>query len=190
MTHLGTKTLETPCLILRKYQLSDAEDMYHNWANSPAVTRFLSWEPHKDAEETRQVIIRFIEAYQKDDNYNWTLELKEIGQVVGSLAVVNLHERHGKCELGYCLSERFWGRGLMAEAVARVIDFLFTEVGLHRVAALHSTLNPASGKVMEKNGMKLEGTLQQDHLMKDGCFCDSNIRAILREDWEKAHQTK
>lgn len=185
MNHLGTKTLETPRLILRQFKRSDAEDMFNNWACSPAVTRFLSWEPHADVEVTRQVISGWIEAYQKEGKCNWAIELKEISQVIGSLAVVDLSERNLRCVLGYCMGERFWGQGLMTEAVGRLIEFLFVEVGLNRVEAKHSTLNPASGKVMEKNGMKLEGTLREEHLMKDGCFCDSNIRAILREDWEK-----
>jgi len=185
MTHLGTKTLETPRLILRQFRLSDAEDMYNNWANSPAVCRFLSWEPHKDAEETRQLLSRWVERYQNEKEYNWALELKELGQIIGNLSVVSLSDQHLHCELGYCMGERFWRKGLMPEAAERVIGFLFEEVGLNRIEAKHAAHNPASGRVMEKCGMAKEGTLRQRWLMHDGTLEDTNIWAILREDWKK-----
>ena len=185
MQHDGTKTLETERLILRPFKLSDAGDMFSNWANSPAVCRFLSWEPHKSVEATRELLARWVEGYQDGNTYNWVMELKEIGQAIGGVSLVELSEKHQNCELGYCIGERFWGKGLMTEAVGRVIEFLFTDVGLHRVAAKHAAHNPGSGRVMEKCGMVREGTLRQAWLMRDGTYEDTHVWAILREEWEK-----
>ena len=53
MRHAGTQEIETPRLILRRLLSEDANRMYVNWATDPDVTRFLRWEPHKNAAETR-----------------------------------------------------------------------------------------------------------------------------------------
>lgn len=53
INHVGTKTLETKRLILRRYELSDAEDMFNNFANNENVSRFLSWYPHENVETTK-----------------------------------------------------------------------------------------------------------------------------------------
>ena len=185
MNHLGTKTLEAPRLILRQFRPSDAQDMFNNWCNSPAVCKYLSWDPHRELETTRKVLSGWVEAYQDNTVYHWVIELKENNQAIGSIGALNVSEKHLECFLGYCIGEAFWGQGLMTEAVARVITFLFEEVGLHRIEARHLTKNPASGRVMEKCGMVWEGTLRRNRLMKDGTYGDMNIWAILREDWER-----
>ena len=56
MKHLGTKTIETKRLILRKFTLNDAEVMYQNWASEPEVTKYLTWQPHESVEVTKDVI--------------------------------------------------------------------------------------------------------------------------------------
>ena len=80
------------------------------------------------------------------------------------------------------MSDDYWGRGLMAEAFREVIRFLFTEVGLNRIESNHDVNNPASGRVMEKCGLRYEGTHLQDSRNNQG-ICDSVHRAILREDY-------
>ena len=88
-------------------------------------------------------------------------------------------------EVAYCLSRAFWGRGIMTEALMAVIDFLIGKVGFLRIEAKHATENIASGRVMEKCGMQLEGVLRKGHrLLSTGELVDIAIRAILREEWE------
>ena len=184
MNHVGTVTIDTERLILRKFEVLDAQNMFDNWANSREVCKFLSWEPHGSVETTKDILARWMEAYQNSERYHWAIVLKEIGEVIGSLSVITLSEKHQNCELGYCMGEQYWGKGIMTEAVKAVISFLFNEVGFHRLYAGHDTLNPASGKVMQKSGMVLEGTLRHNKVRKDGSFADGNIWAILSDDWK------
>ncbi len=65
MQHLGTQTLETERLVLRKLTLDDAEAMYNNWASDPEVTEYLTWPPHESVEVTRQLIGHWMEEYEK-----------------------------------------------------------------------------------------------------------------------------
>ena len=92
MNHLGTVTLETARLILRRFRAEDAEQMYHNWASEDEVTRFLTWPTHPNADITRQIIGQWIKEYEKNDYYNWAIELKETGEIIGSISVVSENE--------------------------------------------------------------------------------------------------
>lgn len=185
----GTRTLETERLILRRFTVDDAEDMYYGWANDPEVTKFLTWEPHESPEATRTLLEAWVAGYA-DNVFMWLTELKETGKPVGSISVVVLNEKHNLCEIGYCIGRAHWNMGITSEAFAAVIDYLFGTVNLNRIAAYHDTLNPASGRVMEKCGLRLEGTLRGRMLRKDGSYADHNLWAILRSDWEEARGGK
>lgn len=69
MKNLGTKTIETKRLILRKFSLSDAEDMYKNWASDDKVTKFLTWPTHAELEISRRVIDKWVKDYLDDKKY-------------------------------------------------------------------------------------------------------------------------
>ena len=182
MNHKGTVTLETERLILRRFTLGDAEDMFRNWASSEKVTHFLTWEPYKSIDDVKSYIQFCIDGYEKPDHYNWTIEFKELGQVIGVIDVVQQREDIACGEIGYCLGDAFWGRGIMPEALNEVIRFLFLEVGMNRIQSTHDVNNPNSGRVMEKCGLRYEGTLRQAGKNNQG-ICDSVMRAILREDY-------
>lgn len=186
MNHCGTQTIETNRLILRRFEVSDAEAMYRNWASSPAVAKFLTWAPHKDVEETRALLTEWVAAYEKPDCYNWIIVLKgEKEESVGSISVVDLREETETAAIGYCIGQAWWHRGITSEALGAVIDYLFEQVGFNRIEATHDIDNPHSGGVMEKCGMRREGILRQ-HARNNQGICDSCIHAILKEDLRKA----
>lgn len=183
MNHCGTKTLETERLILRKFRLSDAEDMFSNWASNSNVTKHLIWQPYKNIQDVKAYIKSCIEDYEKKDNYNWIIEYKENGQAVGSISVVQVME-HTRCTvIGYCIGEDYWHKGITAEAFRRIIKFLFEEVGVNRIESTHDVNNPNSGRVMEKCGLKYEGTLRQAAVSNQG-IVDSVVRSILKSEWQ------
>ena len=69
MKNSGTVRMETKRLVLRPYVIEDADAMFRNWANDPQVTKYLSWEPHKDVEETKQILEGWIKSYESKDFY-------------------------------------------------------------------------------------------------------------------------
>ncbi|MBQ3795743.1 MAG: GNAT family N-acetyltransferase [Butyrivibrio sp.] len=182
MNKTGTKRLETDRLILRRFAVDDAEDMYKNWASDAKVTEFLTWAPHPNADFTRQLLKEWISKYEDDEYFNWVIELKEKGQVIGNISVVHFDERIEAAEIGYCMSKSYWGQGIMAEALRAVIDYLFDVVELNRVAACHDVNNAKSGRVMEKAGMKLEGTLRATGRNNKGILYDKVWHSIIKSD--------
>ena len=157
--------------------------MFENWASDPEVTRFLTWPAHSDVEVTRLVLNDWISRYEDGGFFNWAIEWKGNGRVIGNISVVRFIEELETADIGYCMSRAYWGRGIMPEALRAVTDFLFDTVGVNRVTACHDRNNPKSGRVMQKAGMKFEGILRGAGKNNLG-ICDEVRYGILRGDRE------
>lgn len=182
MNHQGTKRLETPRLLLRPFEPEDAGAMYKNWASDEAVTKFLSWPTHRSVSDSEEILREWAGRYGEDTFYNWAIVLKELGEPIGSIGVVELDDTVDSVLIGYCIGQRWWRQGLTSEALKRVIGFFFEEVGANRVESQHDPRNPRSGGVMKKCGMTCEGTLRQRCRNNQG-LCDASYHAILAEEW-------
>lgn len=183
LTHKGTEVINTDRLLLRKFELDDACDMFKNWATDSEVRKFLSWKPHESIEVTKGIVEMWVKEYKDDNIYDWAIELKESGEVIGQISVVKLDEKNYSCEMGYNISRNYWNKGITSEALKSVIDYLFSQVGFNRIEARYDTNNGASGKVMIKSGMQHEGTLRKVKLRDNKEFYDLAIYSILKEDW-------
>ena len=180
LKHKGTVTIETQRLILRRARVEDAEAMFHNWTNDPEVTKYLTWPPHGDVEITKKLLASWADSYEKNDYYHWMIVLKEINEPIGSLLASTVG-RAQNAHIGYCIGKAWWHQGIMSEALKAVIDFLFDEVGFHRVEAMHDPNNPHSGNVMKKCGMKYEGTHRQADRNNQG-ICDVSYYSLLASE--------
>ena len=181
--HLGTETLYTPRLILRRFCLEDAAMMYEQWARDPAVTRYMTWDAHRSVADTRDILSAWVPQYAEPAYYNWAVVWQ--GTVIGGISVTVRKDAQNSCEVGYCLGKAYWNQGIMTEALTAVLDFLFGKVGYHRVSAVHDGANVASGRVMRKAGMREEGTLREAHLRRDGSYADIKCYAILYPEWKR-----
>ena len=181
LKHCGSQVMETKRLILRPFKIEDADDMFNNWASNDNVTKYLTWPTHTNIEITKFILSEWVKTYEDIKTYHWAIVLKQTNEVIGDISIVGMDESIASCELGWCMSEKYWGQGIMPEAALKVRDFLFDEVGFNRVSARHDTNNPKSGRVMEKIGMKYEGTCRKAAKNNQG-LCDIAIYAILKED--------
>lgn len=191
MTHKGTVTLETDRLILRRFTLDDSDAMFKNWAGDPEVTKYLGWYPHESPNATRELLTKWCENYESPYVYNWAIVPRDFTEPIGSIGSVKLDEAAQCIEIGYCMGKAWWRKGIMPEAFAAVIKYLFENVGVNRIQAGYNPLNGASGAVMRKCGLKCEGTERQSRVYK-GKLIDHTFYAILAEDYfgsaRKAHE--
>lgn len=185
MQHKGTKTLETPRLLLRRFERGDGQAMYKNWASDPRVTKFLMWPTHKSAGESESICCEWVGRYDDPEYYQWAIVPKESGEPVGSIAAVDVNNAAQSVHIGYCFGYDWWGRGLMAEALSAVIAFFFDEVGVDSVTSRHDPRNPNSGVVMLKAGMTRDGTLRAGDNNNQG-ICSKVWYSITREEYERA----
>lgn len=180
LKHKGTVRLETFRLILRRAELKDAEPMFRNWADDPEVTKYLTWQPHGNVEVTKNVLADWVKSYNREDYYQWMIVLKDISEPIGSIMASTVG-RARSAHIGYCIGKKWWHRGIMSEALQAVMDYLFDEVGYHRVESMHDSNNPNSGKVMAKCGMRYEGTLRMADRNNQG-ICDACYYGLLEQD--------
>ena len=190
LNHKGTVRIETDRLILRRFVESDAKVMYRNWASKPEVTKYVTWFPHKNEEETQQIIRQWIKEYEESNYYQWAIVLKSTQEPIGSIGVVKQKEDAKIAEMGYCIGDDYWHQGYTSEALLCVMNFLFDTVGFNRIAALHDVRNPNSGAVMKKCGMLYEGTLREIGITKEGETLTLSLYSALRSEWHKKNQQK
>lgn len=183
MINIGTKTIETSRLVLRRLTLNDAQAMYDNWACDPEVTKYLTWQTNESVSVTEAVLSDWIPQYENANYYHWGITLKgDESSPIGTIGVVSMDEKVCKAHIGYCIGKAWWHKGIMSEALEAVIKYLFEKIGFNRIDSRHDPRNPNSGEVMKKCGMKYEGTQIQSDWNNQG-ICDCAYYAILAEDW-------
>jgi ribosomal-protein-alanine N-acetyltransferase len=177
-------SLATERLILRPFVLGDGPAMRRLLDDIEIARNTLSIpHPYPDGEAERWIGTH-AERFAANGDLHFAIVSKETNALAGAIGLL-LHREHARAELGYWIGRAYWNRGYAAEAAAAVVEHGFAAAGLNRIFAAHFAGNPASGRVMQKIGMRHEGTHRQD-LRKWGAFVDSEHYAILREEWEAA----
>ena len=143
--------LETERLYLRPFKASDAEDMFAAWASDEEVTKYLTWNAHKSVDVTRSVLNGWIAEYSKPERLNFAIVLKDGNKLIGGIDVVGYIGEKGTPVIGYCLSRKFWNKGIMTEACKRVLEYLFS-LGYDEVRIDAFNENAGSNRVIQKCG--------------------------------------
>jgi ribosomal-protein-alanine N-acetyltransferase len=176
-------TLYTERLILRKLRLEDAEDVFE-YASNPEVSKYVPWETHKSIEDSISFINSVLANYDKKEVSDWGIVYKENNKLIGTCGYFLWVPKHSRAEIGYAIGRKYWGKGLMTEAVKEVIRFGFERMNLNRIQATCFPENIGSYRVMEKAGMKYEGTLREQMFIK-GKFQDLKLYSILRKEYNE-----
>ncbi len=177
-------TLTTARLTLRRMKTSDWRDMYE-YAHQEKVTKYLLWEPHKAPEQT-QDYLRYLQAqYRAGDFYDWAVVLNDEKKMIGTCGFTSLDFVNNCAEVGYVLNPAYWGKGIAAEALRRVMDFGFMELNVHRIEAKYIVGNDNSRRVMEKCGMAFEGVRRSSMFIK-GSYRDIGVCSIISDEYMKA----
>ena len=178
--------LDTADLVLRRPAGKDAKDIFR-YASDPEVARYVLWEPHRSLSETR-AFVRFLRSRLRAGYpSSWVVVLKSSGTVIGTIGFIWYSEENRSAELGYSFSREYWNHGYATQALQAVIDAVFRSLPVNRLEAQHDVRNPASGRVMEKCGLRQEGILR-DRIVNKGEYVNVALYAILRSDWENAQR--
>ena len=164
--------IETERLRLRGFALSDAPDV-QRMAGDRAIAAMTSHIPHPyPAGEAARWISTHAESFATGESARFAVTLRGSGLLVGAIGL-EIHGQHNRAEVGYWIGHEHWGQGYASEALIAVLGYGFSR-GLHRIWAEHFAHNPASGRVMQKAGMKHEGTLRH-HMVKWGEPVDCEV---------------
>jgi [ribosomal protein S5]-alanine N-acetyltransferase len=175
-------TLTTDRLVLRPFARTDAP-LVQRLAGEREVALNTEHIPHPYPDGAA---VAWIETHQEKfdaaGEIVFAIDLRGDG-LIGAIGIIP-NRAHDRAEIGYWIGKPFWNKGYASEAAAAVIRFGFEELKLNKIVAVHFSRNPASGRVMQKNGMRHEGTLRQNH-KKWGQYVDVEAYGILREEWER-----
>ncbi len=152
MNFKGTKELFTDRLILRKFNINDLKD-FNEYASQPEVARFLTWYPHKDLEESKEILENKFLVYN-NDTFRWAIEVKEENKLIGAIDVCRYNFDSQIFEIGYCINKNYWGKGYVSEALNAVTEYLFKQVLPSEIRIFCDIENPGSYHVMKKCGYK------------------------------------
>ncbi|HOI29253.1 MAG TPA: GNAT family protein [Melioribacteraceae bacterium] len=172
--------LETDRLILRGFSPNDKYDIFE-YASVPSVTQYLPWEFHKSLDDTEAFLKLSAEMFASQDNIDFAVELKSEKKVIGGISIRKWNDKNRCADIGYVLSPKYWNRGIITEAIKRVIRFGFEVLNANRIEAHCDEENIPSFRAMEKAGMRYEGTLKDKVFLK-GKFINIKFYSILKEE--------
>ncbi len=177
--------VETARLLVRELTEEDL-DALHKWRRHPAYRRYLPMP-----RQTRAAVEEELHAVLRDQidhrRLRWLLGVVErkSGRLMGE-AILKLTPalRHRQAEIGWAVAEDLEGKGYATEIGRALLDIGFGRLRLHRVFAMCSTENLASRRVMEKLGMRQEGTLRE-HFRARERWWSSHLYAVLDSEYRK-----
>jgi RimJ/RimL family protein N-acetyltransferase len=156
---MNTPTLQTPRLLLRPFERSDAADVFA-YASNPNVSRYTTWQTHRTIDDAESFIDMVLK--RGADKYCWAIRLADEPHVIGAIEFGIRGEGGAEAEFHFVLGEPHWNRGLMTEAARAVLDWGLRQYPkVRRVVTYAMTENHASQRVMEKCGLKLVGVHQK-----------------------------
>lgn len=176
----GFPRIETERLILRKITMDDAADIFE-YAHLPEVSEFLIWYPHITIQDSIDFIKFAEEKFASEEWIIFGIEIKEKKKLIGSIDIRGWIGVNSCAEIGYVISKDFWNKGIVTEALKSLIKFCFEELHLNRLESHCEEANTGSWHVMEKCGMKYEGTLREKVFVKER-YRSMKMYSILRNE--------
>jgi RimJ/RimL family protein N-acetyltransferase len=150
--------IETERLLLRWPNEADAKEIFSRYACDPAVSRYMSWTTHRTADESLDFVRQSIEQRKAGSVFVWLIYPHTGGPLLGS---IGFSIKNHLVQIGYCFARDAWGNGYATEASQAIVAMVLEEPSVWRVQAYCEVTHSASARVLEKAGLRLEGTLRR-----------------------------
>ncbi|MBS5081460.1 MAG: GNAT family protein [Clostridiales bacterium] len=165
---------------IRKWELSDAIDLAAALSNKKVQDNLRDGLPYPYTEQDGTDYISAMLSADENETFAFAITVDE--KVVGSIGIFrqgNIHRQ--TAELGYCIAEEYWGKGIMTEAVKQICGYVFDKSDIIRIYAEPFAYNAASCHVLEKARFQYEGTLRSN-AVKNGEIIDMKMYSLLKTE--------
>jgi ribosomal-protein-alanine N-acetyltransferase len=153
--------LKTVRLTLRQLRGSDDNEIFALRSNDN-VNKYLGRKPAKSIDDAKNFIKTIKENIQRNDSIYWAITLNGTDKLIGTICLFNFSEDHSKAEIGYELLPDFQGKGIMQEAISKVIHFGFQHVRLNSIEAYTHSENKSSTRLLEKLNFKRDSAADEN----------------------------
>jgi ribosomal-protein-alanine N-acetyltransferase len=171
-------TLETERLVLREISKDDTESIFACFSNDN-VTQYYGQDTLENIEQAAAFVDFFSNSYKEKRGIRWGIEVKGTKGIIGTVGFNAWSTKHKRAEIGYEIHPIQWRKGYTFEAVSKVIEYGFGDLGLTRVGAVVFTDNEASNKLLTKVGFQKEGVLR-DYMYQNGEAYDTYVYSLLK----------
>ena len=175
--------INTDRLVCRQITMADASLLHQYWSDLE-VTKYLSLNPFKKMEETRDMIAILNSLPGNKQGIRWAITRKMDNRVLGTCGFHNYKPEHFRAEVGYELGKEHWRQGIMTEALTAILAYGFRVMNCNRIEAFVNYGNAKSTRLLERNGFKLDGILRE-YEFNQGKFVNQYCYSLLKSDCPK-----
>ena len=176
-------SITTDRLQLRHVEKSDVNEIFF-LRSDKKVMKYIDRSPAKKIGDGYEFIQKITEQEKNNDAVTWAITLKSNSKLIGTICYWNIQKEHFRAEVGYVLHPDYWGKGIMQEALLKVINYGFKVMNLHSIEANVNPGNAASIKLLEKNKFVREAYFKENYFY-NGKFLDTVIYSLLNTEHEK-----
>lgn len=184
MNSIGTNTIKTNRLILRRFIYEDADDMLKIWVSKPEIQYMYSEPIYTTKNEVNELLDKYISGYANKNTYRWAIIESKSQKCIGQIAFYLVDTKNHFAEIEYCIGTDFQRKGYMTEAVNAIIKYGFEEIKLHKIQISTKSINIPSKRVIEKCGFTYEGTLR-DYFYFNGEYIDRLYFSMIESEYDK-----
>ncbi len=175
--------LHTTKLILRKPEITDAQDFFELRSNEQ-VMQYVNRPIAKTIEDAQNLLTLILDKLKANEGINWTIALHIAPhKVIGNIGIWQLQKEDYRGEIGYMLHPNYWRMGIMQDAITAVLHYGFNQMKLHSIEAKTSPLNIASALLLKKTGFLLEAHFQENCYW-NGSFGDTTVYSLLAHNYK------
>lgn len=182
MKSVGTQTIATQRLVLRKFEYSDCNDAMKNWAGDPEIQLSYGEPVYPTEDDVIELLEKYISSYSNLNYFRWAVIEIESGVCIGQIAFFLVDCQNNFAEIEYCIGSKYQCKGYATEAAKAVVEYGFEKAEFHKIQICHRSNNLPSKRVIEKCGFTFDGALR-DYFFIDGKYYDRLYYSILSNEF-------
>ena len=173
--------LKTERLLLRRLTMDDAQEIFF-LRSDKQVMEYIDREPATSVRQAEEYIQHINDNIDNNEAIMWAIALKDNpAKLVGTICFWQIKKEHYRTETGYVLHPAYWRKGIMKEALKKIVEYGFSTLRLHSIEAHITPLNVASAAILEAAGFIKEAHLKENICFR-GEFIDTAIYSILNPE--------
>lgn len=171
--------LKSERLLFRKITGADLDELFF-FRSDESVLKFIGREPVKTLDDVKDFLKTIDESIEMNETIFWGITLKENPEkIIGTICFWKIQPGNYRAELGYMLHPQYWRKGIMKEAIQKIIEYGFITLNLHSIEARIHADNKPSAAVLLATGFIQEGYLKGEFCFREK-FSDTIIFSRLQ----------